>query len=197
MSTAPRPHTKPSTISPPNGSRLQPSGFTGTTSVWPMSSSVGASGSVPSIRATRLCAPGLRLVALDVEPAPAEVPREQVDAADLVARRDRAVVHALVADELLQEVGDLGGRILGARGVTLDPTAASLRPRLADGERVELGERVLDAAGEPSRGRGPTRRRRSTPKWSCPQYERTATLSVRFRDSGTTGYTSSICAPRQ
>ena len=29
MSTAPRPHTSPSTISPPNGSRVQPAGLTG------------------------------------------------------------------------------------------------------------------------------------------------------------------------
>ncbi len=33
MSTAPRPHTNPSTSSPENGSRLHPSGLTGTTSV--------------------------------------------------------------------------------------------------------------------------------------------------------------------
>ena len=84
MSTAPRPHTKPSTTSPANGSRVQPSGFTGTTSVWPMSSSVGAVGSVPSMRATRLGAPGLRLVPLDVEAGAPEVLLEQVDAAHLV-----------------------------------------------------------------------------------------------------------------
>ena len=58
MSTAPRPHTNPSTISAPNGSRLHPSGFTGTTSVWPIKRSEGALGSVPSIRVTRLVRPG-------------------------------------------------------------------------------------------------------------------------------------------
>ena len=42
MSTAPRPHTKPSITSPENGSRDQPSGFTGTTSVWPMSNRLGS-----------------------------------------------------------------------------------------------------------------------------------------------------------
>ena len=52
MSMAPRPHTSPSTSSPPNGSRDQPSGFTGTTSVWPIRHSVGAVGSLPSMRAT-------------------------------------------------------------------------------------------------------------------------------------------------
>ena len=58
MSTAPRPHTSPSISSPPKGSWRQPSGFTGTTSVWPISSSVGAVGSVPSMRPTRLVRPG-------------------------------------------------------------------------------------------------------------------------------------------
>ena len=58
MSTAPRPHTNPSTSSPPNASRLHPSWFTGTTSVWPMSSKLGADGSRPSMRVTRLVRPG-------------------------------------------------------------------------------------------------------------------------------------------
>ncbi len=52
MSSAPRPHTSPSTSSPPNGSRLHPAGLTGTTSVWPMKHSFGAFGSLPSMRAT-------------------------------------------------------------------------------------------------------------------------------------------------
>jgi hypothetical protein len=33
-------------------------GFTGTTSVWPIRHSVGALGSLPSMRATRLVRPG-------------------------------------------------------------------------------------------------------------------------------------------
>src|SRR5882724_1349853 len=45
MSTAPRPHTMPSTSSAANGSRCQPDRVTGTTSVCPMSRSVGALGS--------------------------------------------------------------------------------------------------------------------------------------------------------
>src|SRR5581483_3608129 len=58
MSTAPRPQTNPSTSSPENGSRLHPSGLTGTTSVWPMRRRLGASGSLPSMRVTRLVRPG-------------------------------------------------------------------------------------------------------------------------------------------
>ena len=58
MSIAPRPHTSPFTSSPPKGSRVQVAGVTGTTSVWPMRQSVGAAGSLPSMRATRLARPG-------------------------------------------------------------------------------------------------------------------------------------------
>jgi hypothetical protein len=58
-----------------------------------MSSSVGAVGSVPE--------------ALEVEPGRAEVLLQQVDAADFVARLDRALVHARVADQLLEEVDGL------------------------------------------------------------------------------------------
>ena len=59
MSTAPRPQTSPSTTSPSNGSRLQPSGFTGTTSVWPIRHREGAAGSDPSMRATSEVRPGV------------------------------------------------------------------------------------------------------------------------------------------
>ena len=109
MSTAPRPHTKPSTTSAANGSRLHPSGFTGTTSVCPISISEGASGSVPSSFTTRLWRPGCGLVDLVVART-REVAGEEVDAAGLLAGRDGAVVHAPVADQQLEEVGDLGGR---------------------------------------------------------------------------------------
>ncbi len=54
MSTAPRPQTKPSTSSPAKGSRRHPIGFTGTTSVCPISVNDGADGSLPSIFAIRL-----------------------------------------------------------------------------------------------------------------------------------------------
>jgi len=58
MSMAPRPHTMPSISSPPNGSRCHPDGVTGTTSVCPIKSKVGALGSRPSIRVMRLMRPG-------------------------------------------------------------------------------------------------------------------------------------------
>src|SRR5205807_4653545 len=58
---------------------------------------------------------GRGLVALDVEPAPAQVRLEHVDVAGLPARRGGAVVDARVADEVLQEVGDL--RCRRGRGV--------------------------------------------------------------------------------
>ena len=143
MSTAPRPHTSPSTSSPPNGSRLQCSGLTGTTSVCPISSRVGAVGSVPSMRATRLVRPGAGLVGLEVEARPLEVaapagrrcgPRRPTPTGP--------VVHAGVADERLEQlralafpvdraVGHRRKRRLGpqpSHGVALPPCSAGFRP---------------------------------------------------------------------
>ena len=61
MSTAPRPHTTPSTSSPPNGSRDQASASTGTTSMWLRRTSGGSGlvtdGSARS-RAKQLPRPG-------------------------------------------------------------------------------------------------------------------------------------------
>ena len=86
MSTAPRPHTSPSMSSPPNGSWRQPSGLTGTTSVWPISSSVGR-GRVGALDAGHEAgATGRRLVALEVEAGALEVGLEQIRAADLAGR---------------------------------------------------------------------------------------------------------------
>ncbi len=58
MSMAPRPQTQPSTSSPPNGSRDQPSGSTGTTSVCPTRPRLGAVGSVPRTRVISEVRPG-------------------------------------------------------------------------------------------------------------------------------------------
>ena len=58
--------------------------------------------------------PRLGLVPLEVEPGALEVGRQQVDAARFAARRERAVVHARVPDQLLKEVGDLGSGIVDA-----------------------------------------------------------------------------------
>lgn len=52
MSTAPRPQTHPSAISPENGSWVQSAALAGTTSVWPWISSAGREGSSPWMRAT-------------------------------------------------------------------------------------------------------------------------------------------------
>src|SRR3954464_9141019 len=88
MSTAPRPHTSPSTSSPPNGSRSQPSGFTGTTSVWPISRRRGVRGPRRRARGGRgppplgggggVGPPGLRLVGLDVDRRALEEALERV-----------------------------------------------------------------------------------------------------------------------
>ena len=107
MSTAPRPHTSPSTISPPNGSRCQPSGV--------HRHDVGVAHQQQRRRVRDRCprcarrgsrGPGCGVVALEVEAGVAEVLREHVGAARLEPRLGRAVVHALVADEVREEVGD-------------------------------------------------------------------------------------------
>src|SRR6185369_6858025 len=72
MSTAPRPHTMPSINSAPNGSRCQPDGFTGTTSVCPINNRVGVLGSLPSIRVMRLIRPGSEVYRSQERPVPAK-----------------------------------------------------------------------------------------------------------------------------
>ena len=74
MSTAPRPQTSPSTTSPPNGSRRQPSGFTGH-DVGVAHEQQRRRGRVAALDPRdEVLPPGLRLVALEVEAAAAEVP---------------------------------------------------------------------------------------------------------------------------
>ncbi len=58
ISTAPRPQSIPSLISPPNGSTVQVRGSAGTTSRWPWTTSAGLPGFLPSTRATPLVRPG-------------------------------------------------------------------------------------------------------------------------------------------
>src|SRR5688572_12656851 len=72
MSMAPRPQTTPSTSSAAKGSRCQPDGLTGTTSVWPMRSSVGAFLSLPSMRVIRLMRPGEEVYRSQDSPEPAK-----------------------------------------------------------------------------------------------------------------------------
>ena len=108
MSIAPRPQTSPSTSSPPNGSCRQPASLAGTTSVWPINSSDGGVG-LPTLDARDQARPtGCGLVALDVDARAGQVGLEQIGAAHLAPGGRRAVVHARVADQVLQEVGDLG-----------------------------------------------------------------------------------------
>ena len=59
-------------------------------------------------------AAGLGLVTLHVEAGTLEVVAEQVDVLGLLARLDAAVVDALVADQVAQEVDRLGGGVVGA-----------------------------------------------------------------------------------
>lgn len=94
MSAAPRPQTMPSTSSPSKGSRSQPAGSTGTTSVWPMIRRVGAPRSRPSSRATTLPRPGVRLEAPHRQAGPVEERCQRAGVARLATRISGAVVHA-------------------------------------------------------------------------------------------------------
>src|SRR5262249_47644129 len=110
MSMAPRPHTSPLISSPPKGSRVQCAGVTGTTSVWPIRHSVGASGSLLDA-GDEAGASGraLRLIDFDVEAAAREIGLRQVGGAHLPARGHAAVIDALVADHLLEQLDGLRG----------------------------------------------------------------------------------------
>ena len=115
MSIAPRPHTSPSISSPPNGSFDQPSGLTGTTSVWPIRHSVGAVGSWPSMRATIDVRPGRLSKRCHVESRAFEIRLQEIGVADLVPGVGGAVVDALVADQRLQQLGGRSGEGLDVR----------------------------------------------------------------------------------
>src|SRR5205823_14775729 len=74
-------------------------------------------------------AAGLGLVALHVEAGTLEVVAEQVDVLGLLARLDAAVVDALVADQVAQEVDRLGGGVVGAGAHAPDPRPVRTRER--------------------------------------------------------------------
>ena len=147
------PHTSPSTSSPPNGSRCHPLGVTGTTSVWPMRHSVGAVGSEPSMRATSERAARRR----------ARSPRgrhrrprgSRAAGRRCAPRRPTrgAVVDALVADELLQQLGHFAGELVG-HGPMLRPgdERGAAPPEQALGRPAD---RALRHRGRARRGAAP------------------------------------------
>ena len=73
------------------------------------------------MRATIEVRPGRLSNRCDVEPGALEVGLQQVGVADLVAGVGSAVVDALVADQLLQELGRRSAELLGTRHA-LEPT---------------------------------------------------------------------------
>ena len=169
MSMAPRPHTSPSTSSPPNGSRSHPLGVTGTTSVWPMRHSARrARDRSPRCGRRASGGPGVRLEAVDVEPGALEVVARARRRAHLVARSGRAVVDARVADELLQQLGHFARRAGQPWPRCYDRRAGSAAPpcRRADAagdllpERFDVGAQ-LDVAQRPWCRRGSAMRPRS------------------------------------
>ena len=152
MSIAPRPHTNPSTTAPENGSRVQPSTFTGTTSVWPMRSSDGAFGSLPSMRATRLWRPGCGSK-ISWSPTPDRYCERRstlrVSSPDAM---EPSFTHWLRMSSWRRSVTSAVG---SSACVGIDPTLSG--GARVSGEIVELLERVLDTAREHLEvGRGST-----------------------------------------
>ena len=159
MSTAPRPHTSPSTTSPPNGSRLPAVGVRGH-DVGVTHEQQRRRGRIAAFDARdEVLAAGLRDVALEIEPGVAEVLREQIDAARLESRLRRAVVDALVADELREQI-DRFVRDLGVgRG------HAALRRRVPCGTRACRSPPTVRPR---RRARGARGARTSRSRPSCP-----------------------------
>ena len=131
MSTAPRPHTSPSTISPRERIALPAIG------VDRHDIGVAHQQERRRVRVAALdardevLAAGLRGVALEVETGVAEVLREHVGAAALEARLGRAVVDARVADQVREQVARFvrdGRRRRGSRGFRHAGSAACRLP---------------------------------------------------------------------
>ena len=112
------------TSSPPNGSRCQPSAWTGTTSVCPIRHRLGAPGSRPSIRATNDARPGVGSHRSIVTPGPSTKDCSTSALRRLLAGVGRAVVDAAVADQRLQQ---LDGRVHGYSASTMGHLPRGLR----------------------------------------------------------------------
>ena len=119
---APRPHTSPSTSSPPNGIAGPPVG------VHRHDVGVAHQAQRRGVGVAALDAGDDRgasrpaVEALDVEPGTLEVGLQQIGVAHLVAGLRCSVVDALVADQLLEELGGGAGELVGARHAP-EPTA--------------------------------------------------------------------------
>ena len=107
MSTAPRPQSIPSAISPANGSYVHSLGSAGTTSRWPWMSSAGRLRSSPSTRVDDAGAVALRLEDLRLEPDLGEQAGDVLRRLPLALAAAGAVVDALEADEVAAELDDL------------------------------------------------------------------------------------------
>ena len=105
MSSAPRPHTWPSLISPDQGSTDHSAGSASTVSVWDMSKRRGPPPR-PGMRATRFARSGTFAYSSQRDAVVLEVLAEELGRPRLVARR----VDRVDLDEPLEEVDDLAHR---------------------------------------------------------------------------------------
>ena len=123
MSTAPRPHTQPSAISPEKGWWVQSAALAGTTSVWPWMSSAGRDAVLALDPGHRGGAALVRLEDLRLQPHLGELLGDVLGRLALARARVVAVVAGVDPDQVAAEVDDL---VLAG-----DAVAASVRARLA------------------------------------------------------------------
>ena len=151
MSTAPRPQTQPSAISPANGSWVQSVASAGTTSRWPCTSRPGRLVSSPSNRATTLVRRSADSQNGGLEADLGELLGDVLRRLPLPRAAAVAVVRRVDADQVAAEVDDL---VLRARDVGAGSARVPPRSRVA-GILPQRRGRMRDGRRPPRGVRGP------------------------------------------
>ncbi len=141
MSSAPRPHTSPFTSSPPNGiARPVLEGHGHDVGVAHQAEGGGCRiGSLDAGDEAGAARRPVGLVHLDVETAALQVGAQHVARPHFLAGAHRAVVHALVSDQLLQQLHGLPGQRV-VHGVTILPALSRAAPQYQACGRLSPGE---------------------------------------------------------
>ena len=135
MSIAPRPQTTPSTSSAPNGSRVQASASTGTTSMWERSTSGGSvAGPDAGRRAKHEPRPGVELDDLGRDP-------RALEHLGAVARGRRLPATRVTAG------GDVGSAVGRVDGRDPDQPAEVLHAGVEVEERTKIRGHAVDGSG--------------------------------------------------
>ena len=141
MSTAPRPHSMPSRISPANGSTLQLRASAGTTSRWPCSDERGLVGVASRHPRDDARAPGLGLEELRREAERAQLRLDVLGGLALAVRPPLAVVRRVEPDQVPgdhRRLVELGGRRAGADDSAMGFTVAR---DIREGQRTASDDR--------------------------------------------------------